>query len=99
MIKKAGFDINLVKSDKNAPANLKRLGMTSSNMLDNMMTYLFMLGLAVAFMIILSMFLIFPCLRQKIQQFITDKIKKLKWNGLMRGLTVSYLKLCVGLSL
>ena len=99
MIKKAGFDINLVKSDKNAPANLKRLGMTSSNILDNMMTYLFMLGLAVAFMIILSMFLIFPCLRQKIQQFITDKIKKLKWNGLMRGLTVSYLKLCVGLSL
>ena len=99
MIKKAGFDINLVKSDKNAPANLKRLGMTSSNILDNMMTYLFMLGLAVAFLIILSMFLIFPCLRQKIQQFITDKIKKLKWNGLMRGLTVSYLKLCVGLSL
>lgn len=99
MIKKAGFDINLVKSDKNAPANLKRLGMTSSNILDNMMTYLFMLGLAVAFLIILSMFFIFPCLRQKIQQFITDKIKKLKWNGLMRGLTVSYLKLCVGLSL
>lgn len=99
MIKKAGFDINLVKSDKNAPANLKRLGMTSSNILDNMMTYLFMLGLAVAFLIILSMFLLFPCLRQKIQQFITDKIKKFKWNGLMRGLTVSYLKLCVGLSL
>ena len=99
MIKKAGFDINLVKSDKNAPANLKRLGMTSSNILDNMMTYLFMLGIAVAFLIILSMFLIFPCLRQKIQQFITDKIKKLKWNGFMRGVTVSYLKLCVGLSL
>ena len=34
-----------------------------------MMTYLFVLGIAVAFLIILSIFLIFPCLKEKIQKF------------------------------
>jgi len=73
--------------------------MTSNNILDKIMSYLFVLGIVVAFLIILSIFLIFTCLKEKIQKFILDKIKKMKWNGVMRGLTVSYLKLCVGLSL
>lgn len=95
----AGFNLNLLSNDNNAPANLKRLGMTSCNILDNMMTYLFIMGIFVAFLIILSIFLIIPCIREKIYKFIVDKFKKMKWNGLLRGVTVSYLKLCLGLSL
>ena len=73
--------------------------MTSTSILDNMMTYIFIIGLLVIILMLISLLFIFPCIRQKIIDFFKDKIKKLKWNGVLRGITVSYLKLSLGLSI
>ena len=63
LIKKAGLNFTLLKEDKNTPSNAKRLGMTSSSMVDSMMTYIFILGILAVLLILISFLLIFPCLR------------------------------------
>ncbi len=63
LIKKFGLNFDLIAEDKNTPSNAKRLGMTSTNMLDNMMTYLFIIGLLVLMLILISLLFIFPCIR------------------------------------
>ena len=63
LIKKAGLNLTLLKEDKNTPSNAKRLGMTSSSMLDNMMTYIFILGVFVVLLIFISFLFVFPCMR------------------------------------
>jgi hypothetical protein len=73
--------------------------MTSTSMLDNMMTYIFIFGIFVLLLILISILYVFPCVRQKILDFLNGKIKQLKWNGILRAITVSYLKLSSGLSI
>lgn len=99
LIKKAGLNFSLIKEDYNTPSNAKRLGMSSSNMLDSMMTYIFILGVFAVLLILISFLYIFPCMRLKIADFVKDKINKMKWNGVLRAITISYLKLSVGLSI
>jgi hypothetical protein len=65
----------LIAEDKNTPSNAKRLGMTSTSMLDNMMTYIFIFGIFVLLLILISILYVFPCVRQKIIDFVKDKIK------------------------
>ena len=63
LIKKIGLNFSLVTEDKNTPSNAKRLGMTSISMLDSMMTYIFILGVFVILLILISFLFIFPCVR------------------------------------
>ncbi len=89
----------MIVTDKNTPSNAQRLGMTSTSMIDNMMTYIFIFGLIVLLLILISLLFIFPCIREKIIGFLKDKMIKLKWNGILRAITVSYLKLSLGVSI
>ncbi len=79
--------------------NAQRLGMTSTSILQNMMVYILIVGFLLLVVIIVSIFYVFPCLRLRIAAFLKEYYNKMKWNGIMRIITVSFLKLCIGLSI
>ena len=58
--------------DNDTPSNAKRLGMTSTSMLDNMMTYIFILGVLITLMILISFLFIIPYIRLKIASFVKN---------------------------
>ncbi len=63
------------------------------------MPYLFILGLFVVVLIIAAMFYFVPCLKDKVKYFLIEQYKELKWNGVMLSITISFLKICLGLSM
>ena len=63
------------------------------------MPYIFIFGIFAASLMISLMFYVLPSLRNKVKELLRDKFAKMKWNGVMRSITVSYLKICIGLSL
>jgi len=79
------------------PANLKRLGMQSDDILENLLPFIIIFALIILGMLIVSIFYVFPSLRLKIKNFIKDKYKKFKWNGALRSATIAYLKLSISL--
>ena len=90
--------LNIFTSDgKPMPANLKRLGMQSDDILESLIPFLTIIALIILGMLFVSIFYVFPSLREKIQNFIKDKYKKFKWNGALRSATIAYLKLSISL--
>ena len=73
--------------------------MTSLSMLDNLVPFLIIFTVFVVGALFISSFYVFPCMRKKIAEFIKNYIGKMRWNGVMRAITVSFLKICVGLSI
>jgi len=67
-----GINFTLQSALSDAPGNLQRLGMTSTNLLDNLLPYLFILGLFVISLMIASMFYFIPCLRDKTKSFLKE---------------------------
>ena len=63
MIKRVGLNFSLTIEDINIPSNAKRLGMTSTSMLDSLITYIFILAVLATFMILISFLLIIPSIR------------------------------------
>jgi hypothetical protein len=86
-------------SNQNVPGNAKRLGMTSISLLENIMVYILIFALFILAIGIISIFYIFPCLREKIAIIIMENYNNMKWNGVLRSISISFLKLCVGLSI
>jgi hypothetical protein len=79
--------------------SLLRLGMNSTSMLDNLMPYLFILGIFVAILIFALILYMIPCIKQKIYAILKEQYAVFKWNGLLLSITVSFLKICLGLSI
>jgi len=98
-MKVIGIDLNFQSNNQNVPSNAKRLGMTSINLLDNIMVYIFIFAILILLIGIISLFYIFPCLRLKIAILLKDYNSNMRWNGILRSITISFLKLCVGLSI
>ena len=64
-----------------------------------MMAYIFIFAIFIISIIVISLFYRIPCLRYKIAAFIKNKYNLMRWNGILRAITISYLKLCIGLSI
>ena len=79
------------------PANLNRLGMKSDDILESLIPFITIFALIILGMLFISIFYVFPSLREKIESFLKDKYKKFKWNGAMRSATIAFLKLSISL--
>ena len=73
--------------------------MNSTSMLDNLLPYLFILGIFVVVLIFAAMFYFVPFLKDKVLNSLKEQYKSLKWNGIMLSITISFLKICLGLSM
>ena len=73
--------------------------MASPNMLDNLIPYLFIICTLIVIVIVILLFNVFPCLRDKIKKFLIDKYEKTKFNGAIRSITAGFLKISMGVSL
>ena len=63
ILKFVGINYNKQQLDRDAAANMQRLGMTSTSMLDSLITYLFIFGIFFVSILIVAVFYAFPCLR------------------------------------
>jgi hypothetical protein len=67
--------------------------------LDNFSQFIFILIIASLLMIVGLIIYYVPKINQKVKEKIVQAFRNMKWNGIIRTLTVSYLKIAIYVSL
>ena len=75
------------------------MGITSYDFLEYFSQFLLILALAFLLIIIGIILYLVPSIRDKIKDKLVKVYLKMKWNGTIRSLTVSYLKIAIFISL
>lgn len=75
------------------------MGIKSYNFMDNFSQFIFLLCVAFSFILIAILLYYIQKFREIVKNLLIKTYKDLKWNGVIRTLTVSYLKIGIFVSL
>jgi len=80
------------------PANMQRLGLESDNILMNISPFIVLIGFYLVIVSLLLLLLLIPKVKDVVKNLLVGQYEALRWGGVLRTLTFSYLSIGISLS-
>ena len=77
---------------------MNAIWMTTDSIFANMITFLVIIAAYIIFIGLMFCLFCIKKIKEKVKQILKEQLQAFKYNGLIRAITISYLKITIGLS-